>query len=144
MNSVKVVLLFLLLVILLIPARAVNAQLDPFLQVTPSASPTVTSFFASTPSKPSATITAFPTNTPFVVTVIHTKIITVVAPTQTPAATAKATITPTYTAVPTESDDTNEKETDPQSPLTIAIIGMVSTFIAGIVVGILLSRSAKR
>ena len=38
MNSVKFVLLFILFMIILVPVRAVNAQLDTLLQVTPTAS----------------------------------------------------------------------------------------------------------
>jgi hypothetical protein len=86
---------------------------------------------------PSATRTPLPTQTPFVVTVIQTKVITVLAPTFTPSTTA----TNTATSTPGGPD---ENETSNQSPLSIAIVGMLATFIGGLVIGILWSTWRKR
>jgi hypothetical protein len=140
MKPVKVFTLSLLLMIVLIPVRYVHPYLVSFALITPSA--TVLPTF--TPSKmPSATATLVPSQTPIVVTVIHTKIVTVIATTSTPSDTAILSMAPTDTITPTPNRD-EEKETGNQSPLSIAIIGMAATFIAGLVIGTLWSTLRKR
>jgi hypothetical protein len=140
MKPVKVFTLSLLLMIVLIPVRYVHPYLVSFALITPSA--TVLPTF--TPSKmPSATATLVPSQTPIVVTVIHTKIVTVIATTSTPRNTAIPTMAPTDTITPMPNRD-EEKETGNQSPLSIAMIGMAATFIAGLVVGRLWSTLRKR
>jgi hypothetical protein len=139
MKPVKVFIVSLLLMSVLVPVRFVHLHIAPLTLITPSAtaSPIVT------PSKtPSATPTPGPTQTPLVVIVIHTRIVTVIATTSTPIDTATATLVPTNTVTPTPTGD-EEKETGNQSPLSIAIIGMVATFIAGLVVGTLWSNLRK-
>jgi hypothetical protein len=82
-------------------------------------------------------MTPVPTQRVVVITVIHTKNVTAVPATITSTAGATNTVEST-------SNSPEPKETGPQSLLSIAIIGMVATFIAGLVVGILLSRWRKR
>jgi hypothetical protein len=130
----------LLLMSLIIPARSVHAHVATFALLTASAanSPTTTSLLTSTPSiTPSATLTPVPTQMPVVITVVHTKIVTVVPDNSTPEATATNTITSTPSSP-------EEKETGNRSPLSIAIVGMVATFIGGLVVGLLWSNWRKR
>lgn len=142
MNPAKSFIVFLfVLMVIFISARPVHANAGPFTLLTPS----VTTFPTSKSSiTPSATLTLIPTQTPVVITVVHIKIITVVPTTVTPSPSVTLTPIPaTNTAEPTLSSP-DEKETGNQSPLSIAIIGMVATFIAGIVVGSLWSRLTKR
>ena len=123
----------------------VQMILSDFLSVAPSVTftppatipPTATPRFTRTPTKtstPSKTSTS--TVTPVVVTVVHTKIVQVPAATSTPGIVETNTVAATSTsAVVTEQDST--------SSLSIAIIGMVATFIAGLTVSALWSNRTK-
>jgi hypothetical protein len=140
MKPIKAFTVSLLLISAFVPAQIIYSYMVPFALITPS----VTLSPASTLSKtPLETLTPAPTQTPMVVTVIYTKIITVIPATSTPSRTATFTITPMNTITPTPKM-AEEKETGNQSLLSIAVIGMTATFIAGIVVGTLLSSFRKR
>jgi hypothetical protein len=142
MNLVRVFPVFLLLLLsVLIQVRSVlvhvaaGASFTPSVTLSPTFPPTIT---------PSGTLTPVPTQTRIVVTVIHTKIITVIPTTSTPnEGVTNTTVAPTNTTVVT-STTIEEKETGNQSLLSIAIIGMVATFIGGLVVGLLWSNWRKR
>jgi hypothetical protein len=118
----------------------------PFLTYTPPATipPTATSQFTSTPSiTPTATKTLIPSAKP-TFTEARTGSNKELPLTATPRPTSTkivATMTNTTTMTSTNGE---EKETGNQSPLTIAIIGMAATFIAGLVVGTLWSSWRKR
>ena len=140
MRSVKIFVAILLCMSFLFQVRFVHAFAVPLALITPSATaiPTITPFEIS-----SATQTFIPTHTPIVVTVIHTIVVTVISTNNTPSGRVTSTITPTVTST-TTLNNADEKETGNQSALSIAIIGMVATFIAGIVVGTLWSGFRKR
>ena len=140
MNSVKSIILFLMLVRIFMPVQTALFHAATLITITPTAflSPTAAVLTTPTPFRtPSATPTHAPTQTPFVVTVIHTKIVTSFVSTPSPNGTS------TDIAIPTLSTG-NEKENSPQSLLSIAIVGMVATFIAGFVIGTLWSKVIKR
>jgi hypothetical protein len=140
MNSIKFIFVSLLSMCIIIPVRAVHAHVDPVLLFTPAAtiSSSETSLFPSISSvTPLASMTPVPTQRVVVITVIHTKIVTAVPATLTSTAGATNTVEST-------SNSPELKETGPQSLLSIAIIGMAATFIAGIVAGILWSSWRKR
>ncbi len=138
MKFAKTMVVFSTIVGIFMPVWTILHSFTILVTITPAAtlSSTPTLTRTATPSRtPSATPTFVPTQTPFVVTVIHTKIVTELAPTLTPGITATNTVNPTAGG--------NEKETGNQSPLSIAIIGMLATFIGGLVVGILWSSWRK-
>jgi hypothetical protein len=118
----------------------------PFITFTPPATipPTATSLFTSTPSiTPTATKTPVPSARP-TFTETHASPSQEPKSTSTPRPTAtKIASSATVTSEPT-LDNSKEKETGNQSPLSIAIIGMVATFIAGLVIGTLWSGLRKR
>lgn len=136
MKAVKGFLVSLFLLSVLIPSGFVHADILTQSTITP----TITSSFTITPSvTPSATRTPTPSATPIIVTVIHTRIVTRLAPTLTPTVTATNTVT-----VEATSTSNDETEDVPIAPYTVAIVGMISTFIAGIVVAAIWSRVVKK
>lgn len=136
MKAVKRFLVSLFLLSLLIPSRFVHAGILTQSTITQ----TITSSFTITASlTPWVTRTSTPSATPIIVTVIHTRIVTRLAPTLTPTATATSTVT--IKAPSTGNDETDEV---PMSPYSVAIVGMIATFIAGLVVGTIWSSLTRR
>jgi hypothetical protein len=101
----------------------------------PTIPPTATSLFTATPSvTPSATITPIPSETPIVVTVIHTKLIK--APTATKDLDPALTIYPTLTPIPEES----QKKSGP----SFMLLGALIVFATGVGSGFLLTKRQKK
>jgi hypothetical protein len=118
----------------------------PFITFTPPPTipPTATSLFTSTPSIP-PTATETPVLSPMpTFTEARTAPPQELKSTATPRTAATLTASSTTTAVEFTPVSSEEKETGNQSPLSIAIIGMVATFIAGLVIGTLWSSLRKR
>jgi hypothetical protein len=118
----------------------------PFLTYTPPPTipPTATSLFTMTPSiTPTATKTLVPKARP-TFTEARTKPDQEFKSTATPRPTSTRTASAITTAVEFTPGSSEERETGNQSPSSIAIIGMVATFIAGLVIGTLWSSLRKR
>jgi hypothetical protein len=118
----------------------------PFITFTPPATipPTVTSLFTLTPSiTPTSTKTPVPSPRP-TFTEARTGPDQELKSTATSRPTATGTASSTTTVIEFTPVSSEEKETGNQSPLSIAIIGMVATFIAGLVIGTLWSGLRKR
>jgi hypothetical protein len=118
----------------------------PFITFTPPATipPTATFSFTLTASiTPAATKTPIPSAKP-TSTEARTGSDQELETTPTPRSTATKFANSATTTIQPTSVSSAEKETGNQSPLSIAIIGMVATFIAGLVVGTLWSTLRKR
>ena len=109
----------------------------PFITFTipPTIPPTATSPFTATPSiTPTVTITPIPSETPFVVTVIQTKLVK--APTSTPDAKPTLTTYPTLTEMPVT--------TQTESNSSALVFGALAIFAVGAGSGWLLSKRQKK
>jgi len=109
----------------------------PFITFTPppTVPPTATLLFTTTPTMtPSVTITPVPSETPVVITVVHTKIVKALTSTQLPQVTA------TLSLVETESKSESQNNSNPSS----LIFGAFVIFGAGLGLGLLFAKSKKK
>lgn len=111
----------------------------------PTLAPTATPLHTSTPSiTPSATLTPdYFADMPVVITVVHTKIVKELTATSTRTPRATRTAQAETRIVESALSSDVENETSDRSPLSIAIIGMVATFIAGVVVATVWLKRTK-